>query len=199
MSKIAQPDHPVHELIARRWSPYAFDDRAVPGADLRSLFEAARWSASSFNEQPWRFIVATRDDRAAFEDALSCLSEGNRDWAAAAPVLAIGIARNRFSHNDKPNRVALHDLGLAVANLTLEATARGLSVHQMAGMLPDRARELYRIPAEFDAHTAFAVGYARGSLDDVPEELRRRDTAPRSRRPQNEFVFAGRWERPAGL
>src|SRR5829696_8163586 len=94
--KQAKPDHPVHDLIARRWSPYAFADRPVPDADLRSLFEAARWAASSYNEQPWRYIVATKANAAEFERLLSCLVEPNQAWAAAVPVLALGCTSLNF-------------------------------------------------------------------------------------------------------
>jgi nitroreductase len=196
--KTASPDHPIHALIAERWSPYAFADRPVPAAELRSLFEAARWAASSYNEQPWRYIVATRDDAAAFQRLLSCLVEANQGWAQAAPVLALGVVGLHFGRNGKPNRAAAHDLGLAVGNLSLEATARGLFVHQMIGILPDRARELDGIPEGFEALTALAIGY-RGEVAELPEALRGRDTTPRQRRPLSEFVFGGEWESPAPL
>src|SRR5271165_4025856 len=125
--KRAKPDHPIHELIASRWSPYGFDERAVSDDDLRSLFEAARWAPSSYNEQPWSYIVATKANPAEFERLLSCLVEGNQPWAKVAPVLALGCTRLLFSQNNKPNAAAIHDLGLASATLTMEATARGLS------------------------------------------------------------------------
>src|SRR5512145_99830 len=94
--KRAKPDHPIHELLAARWSPYAFADRPVAMADLRSLFEAARWAASSYNEQPWSYIVGTRDDRQQFERVLSCLVEGNQAWAKNVPVLALGVVTHKF-------------------------------------------------------------------------------------------------------
>ena len=146
MTMRAETDRPVHELIAARWSPYAFADRPVAKEDLRSLFEAARWAPSSYNEQPWSYLVATKDDPEAFARVLSCLVEGNQVWARAAPVLAVGCTRLTFVRNGKPNAAALHDLGLASANLCLEATARGLAVHQMIGILPERVRELYEVP-----------------------------------------------------
>src|SRR3954449_2473244 len=118
--KTATPDHPVHELITRRWSPYAFADRPVSEDDLRSLFEAARWAASSYNEQPWRYLLATKAHAAEFERLLSCLVEGNQVWAKAAPVLALGCTSLNFALNGKPNAAAHHDLGLASASLTLE-------------------------------------------------------------------------------
>ena len=125
--KQAGPDHPIHDLLARRWSPYGFADRPVPAADLRSLFEAARWAASSYNEQPWTYIVATKEDPEEFARLLSCLVEGNQAWAQAAPVLALGCTSLVFKKNGKPNAAAIHDLGLAAGNLCAEATARGCS------------------------------------------------------------------------
>jgi nitroreductase len=190
--KQAHPDHPIHDLIARRWSPYAFSDRPVSDDDLRSLFEAARWAASSYNEQPWAYIVATKADPDAFERLLSCLVEGNQVWAAAAPVLALGCTSLWFTLNGQPNAAAVHDLGLASANLTLEATARGLVLHQMIGILPDKARETYDIPEGIQPLTGLAIGYA-ADPSTLPEKYRERDLAPRSRKSLNQFVFDGEW------
>lgn len=192
MTKTAATDHPIHALIANRWSPYAFADRDVPDEDLCALFEAARWAPSSYNEQPWSYLVATRADSDAFERLLSCLVEPNQAWAKYAPVLALGITRERFTRNDKPNAAAVHDLGLAAGALLVEATARELVVHQMIGILPDRARELYSIPDHSCAVTGLAIGYV-GSPDRLPEGLRDRDAAPRTRKPLSEFVFGARW------
>lgn len=186
--KRATPDFPIHELIANRWSPYAFSDRSVSDSDLRSVFEAARWAASSYNEQPWAYIVATKADRDEFERLLSCLVEGNQAWAKAAPVLAIGCTNLRFARNGKPNSAAIHDLGLASANLLFEATSRGLFVHQMIGILPDKAREIYHIPEGVQPLTGLAIGYATDS-NSAPEAFRERDQTPRSRKPLAEFVF----------
>lgn len=198
MNRRATTDHPIHELLATRYSPYGFSDRAVPAADLRALFEAARWAPSCFNEQPWRYIVATRDRATEFARVLACLVEGNQGWARRAGVLALGLVSLRFERNGKPNDSARHDLGIASAQLTLEATARGLHVHQMRGILPERAREEFSIPDGFEAVTGLAIGYAAdpASLD---EKLRARDTAPRERRPQRSFVFAGTFGRAADL
>jgi nitroreductase len=190
--KQATPDHPIHELLAKRWSPYAFADRPVSEEDLRALFEAARWAASSFNEQPWSYLVATKAEPEAFERLLSCLVEGNQAWAKAAPVLAFGCTSLRFALNNKPNAAAVHDLGLASASLTLEATARGLFVHQMIGILPDKARALYRIPEGVQPLTGLAIGYA-ADPSSLPEKYRERDLAPRTRKPLAEFVFGQAW------
>jgi nitroreductase len=189
----AQLDHPVHDLIAHRWSPYAFADRAVSDDDLRSVFEAARWAPSSYNEQPWSYIVATKQQQPAeFERVLSCLVAPNQEWAKAAPVLALGITTLNFSRNNKPNRAAYHDLGLAAGNLVTEATARGLAVHQMIGIYPDRARMLFQIPRGTEALTGLAIGYA-GAPDTLSDKLRERDLATRTRKPLDRFVFTGTW------
>jgi nitroreductase len=196
--KQATPDHPIHELVARRWSPYAFAERAVSDDDLRSIFEAARWSASSYNEQPWRYIVATKANPAEFEKLHSCLVEGNQPWTRNAPVLALGCVVLNFALNGKPNPAAVHDLGLASATLTFEATARGLFVHQMIGILPDKAREVYQIPEGMQPLTGLAIGYlADPSV--LAEPYRQRDLAPRPRRKLAEFVFGGKWATPAEL
>ena len=195
-AKRATPDHPIQKLLAERWSPYGFTDQPVADADLNSLFEAARWAPSSYNEQPWSYFVATRKTPAEFERLLSCLVEGNQAWARTAPVLVLGVVRLKFSQSGKDNRAAVHDLGLASANLVVEATSRGLSVHQMIGILPDQARELYRIPAAAEAWTALAIGY-KADAADLPPALRERDLAPRRRKPASEFVFTGSWGQSA--
>ena len=198
VEKKASTDYPIHELLTQRWSPYAFDPRPVAAADLRSLFEAARWAPSSYNEQPWRYIVATKDDPDQFGRLLSCLVEANQTWAKAAPVLALGVASLRFAASAKDNRAAVHDLGLASGSLLVEATARGLLVHQMIGILPDKAREVYGIPDGFEPWTGIAIGY-KGDPASLPERLRERDVATRQRRPLPDFVFGAKWGNPSPL
>jgi len=194
----AVTDYPVHDLIATRWSPYSFADRSVSDEDLRSLFEAARWAASSYNEQPWRYVIAKKEDAGEFERLLSCLVDANQAWAKSASALALGISSLNFERNNKPNRAAIHDLGLAAGNIVLEATSRGLVVHQMIGILPEKARELYSIPEGYDPMTAVAIGFA-GDPVNLPEELRTRDAARRLRKPLKEFVFGGKWGIPSNL
>src|ERR1700739_3943883 len=157
MKKPAPTDHPVHELIRERWSPRAFSEEAVPAEVLRSLFEAARWAPSSNNEQPWAFLVATKDDQAFHEKMVSTLVEFNQTWAKQAPVLAIAISELAFARNGHPNRNAFYDTGAAVAHLTTEATARGLLVHQMAGFDPHKAIELFSIPSGWAPIAAFVI------------------------------------------
>ncbi|MCB1019637.1 MAG: nitroreductase family protein [Bryobacterales bacterium] len=184
--KTAHPDHPILPVFAERWSPYVYSSEPVGEDDLRSLFEAARWSASSFNEQPWRYVVARKSEGEAFERLLGCLSEANQAWARHAPVLALGLVKKTFTRNGNPNRVAEHDLGAASAALTAEATARGLHVHQMAGVDMEKAREAIGAPEDFQVVTALAIGYAG---DDGEEAHRERDAKPRARKPLAEFVF----------
>ena len=197
-AKQALPDHPIHKLVAERWSPYGFTGQPVADDELCSLFEAARWAASSYNEQPWTYFVATQRTPGEFERLLSCLVPANQAWAKAAPVLVLGVVSRKFAKNQQDNRSAVHDLGLASGNLVLEATARGLSVHQMIGILPEKARELYLIPAQAEAWTAMAIGY-RASAATLPTALRARDEAPRTRKPVRQFVFTGSWGQPAAM
>ena len=196
--KQASTDHPILQVLADRWSPYGFEDLPVSAADLRSLFEAARWAASSYNEQPWNYLVATRENSQEFGRLLSCLVEANQAWAKAAPVLILGVVSRQFAKNNKENRAAVHDLGLAAGNLSVEATVRGLSVHQMIGILPDRAREIYEIPVHFEAWTAMAIGY-KADPAKLPGVLKERDLALRQRKTLSEFVFTGHWGQPSPL
>jgi nitroreductase len=196
--KQADPDHPIHDCLTRRWSPYAFADRAVSDEELRSLFEAARWTASSYNEQPWSYIVATKANPPEFQRLLSCLVEANQVWAQAAPVLALGCTNLNFTRNGKPNAAAVHDLGGASASLTFEATSRGLFVHQMIGILPEQARTLYQIPEGVQPLTGLAIGYA-AEPDALPEKYRERDQSPRQRKRLEEFVYSGAWGTAAPL
>jgi nitroreductase len=190
--KHAKPDHPIQLALAERWSPYVFSGREVSVEDLKALFEAARWAASSFNEQPWRYVAARRSDEDDFKIILSCLTEKNQVWARHAAVLALGLAKKTFTKTGKPNRVSHHDLGAASASLTVEATARGLSVHQMAGVHLERAHEMIGATEDFEVVTGIAIGYPGGPADGDPG-LREKDAAERTRRPLAEFVFGPRF------
>ncbi|HKO04328.1 MAG TPA: nitroreductase family protein [Candidatus Acidoferrales bacterium] len=192
MDRSAPAEYPIDALLARRWSPRAFADRPVDAAVLRQLFEAARWAASCYNDQPWYYLVATRENPQEFQKMLACLVEANQVWAKAAPVLAISVARTKFQHNGAPNRHAQHDVGAASAFLALEATSLGLAVHQMGGFDTARARESYSIPADFEPMAAMAIGYP-GHPDSLSEKHRAGETAPRLRRPISDFVYSGNW------
>jgi nitroreductase len=192
LQKPAETSALIHDLIRHRWSPRAFDSRSVELEKLRSLFEAARWAASSYNAQPWFFIVATKDDPENFKKILDCFVEFNQGWAKSAPVIALSVARMKFEHNGTQNNHAFHDVGQAAANLALQATALGLQIHQMAGILPEKAREIFGIPDGYDAVAGFAIGYP-GDPAALPDKLREQEHAPRSRKPLDSFVFTGKW------
>src|SRR6201999_4152871 len=129
----------VDDLIRRRWSPRAYADKDVPAAELKRLFEAARWAASSSNEQPWRFLVGRRGDE-TYKKIFAALVEFNQSWAKSAPVLVLSVAKKTFTGKGSPDRHNLHDLGAATANLSLQATADGLHTHSMGGFDPEQAR-----------------------------------------------------------
>ena len=143
-------------------------------------------------------IAARREEPDAFEKVLSCLVPFNQGWARHAPVLALGLVQTRRPGDGSPNRAAEHDLGLAAASLTVEATHRGLSVHQMSGIVADRVREAYALPDDVLPLTALPIGYA-AALEGIPEDLRDRQTRLRERRRLPEFVFGERWGEPAGF
>ena len=192
MKKPAPSDFPVHELVRERWSPRAFADKPVPQDVLRSIFEAARWAPSSFNEQPWAYIVATKDDKENFEKMLSALVDFNVQWAKSAPILALAVAKLAFANNNAPNRNAQYDTGAATALLSVEATARGLAVHQMAGFDAEKARQAFGIPKGWEPIAALAIGYS-GDPASLPAPLKDREMAPRTRKPIAEFVMSGQW------
>lgn len=192
----APVDHTVHDLVRDRWSPRAFADRPVSEEDLNSVLEAARWTPSCYNEQPWLFFVATRDEKQAYQDLLDCLVPFNQTWAATAPVLIVAAARTKFAMNGKDNAYALYDLGAAAAQLTLQATALGLATHTMGGFDADTAREKLSLPDDVVAVSAIALGYP-GSPDRLPEDLREGESAPRSRKPLADIVVRGGYGRRA--
>ncbi len=198
MKNPAPAEYPVHELIRERWSPRAFSAKEISSADLRSLFEAARWAPSSSNEQPWAFVVATRNDTANFTKALQPLVEFNANWAKNAYVLGFAVVELAFAKNKTPNRNAHYDTGAAMSQLTTEATSRGIFVHQMAGFDPDTAREVFEIPSDWDAIAAFAMGYP-GDPASLPQPYRDRETAPRVRKHIREFVMNGKWGHTANF
>jgi nitroreductase len=198
MQNPAPSDFPIHDLIRNRWSPRAFADREIPHDTLRSLFEAARWAPSSSNEQPWAFLVATRNDHANFSKALQPLVEFNVGWAKHAWVVGFAVSELNFAKNNSPNRNAQYDTGSAMAMLSIEATARSLFVHQMAGFDPETARVVFEIPAGWEAIAAFAIGHP-GDPASLAQTLRDRENAPRSRKPIREFVMSGKWGHTASF
>ena len=184
---------PIHNDISARRSPLAYSNIPLEPEKIYALFEAARWAPSSFNEQPWRFIYALKEDPAEFETLLDSLIEGNRVWAKNAPMLVLSIARMVFSRNGRPNKHAFHDVGLSVGNLLLQATSMGLMVHQMGGFSIEKVKQGLAIPEGFEPVAMMAIGYP-GNVEELPEDLRSREMQQRVRNPLEKFVFKGKMD-----
>ena len=192
MDKRADTVQPIHDLLAERWSPLAFDEaRGISDPDLLSLCEAFRWAPSCFNEQPWALIVGRRGE-ATYDALLSCIVEGNLPWAQRAPMLALSIAKLSFDRNGKPNRHAQHDVGLASMSLVIQAEALGMSVHQMGGYMPDKAKQLFDIPDTHESIAMIAVGY-QGDASTLPDSYQQREQSARSRRALADVIHAGKF------
>ena len=187
---------PVNDLIARRWSGVSYDAaRPVETEKLTACIEAARWALSCYGAQPWSFIICDRSrDEAAWQAALACLVEGNRDWAQNAPALILALAREHFQHNGNPNRWAQYDTGAAAISLCLQATDLGLMAHQMGGFDADEAVQSFGVPAGHTPMAMIALGY-QTAREDVPTQRREREFAPRKRNPASEHFFFGAWGR----
>mgnify|MGYP006274146221 CR=1 FL=1 len=191
ITKTAETSNHILEPIRERWSPRAFADRPVDPDVLRRLFEAARWAMSSFNEQPWRFIVGVKG-QPGYDGVFACLNDWNQKWAGTAPVIVLVAGRTRFSLDESENRVWLYDCGAAAGFLCLQATQEGLHTHQMAGILPEKAHDSLDVPEGFEVVTAIAIGH-QGEVDRIPDDYHDDERAPRDRKPLDEIVFHGRW------
>ena len=193
MEKPTLNDYPILEPLRQRWSPLAFSPTPVARETLLSLFEAARWAPSCFNDQPWRFVVGSRaDDPETFDKILATLVEANAAWAKNAPVLILAVAAGSFRHNGKPNRWGAYDLGQAVGHLTVQATTLGLAMHQMGGFDPEKARLELALPEDHDPLAVMALGFPGKPEDLESDALRARESNPeRSRIPLKEMVLSG--------
>jgi nitroreductase len=180
----------IHELISKRWSPVAFDSRPVEYDKIHLLFEAAKWAPSGNNNQPWRFIFATKD-MPDYEVFLDLMSENNRVWASTAPLLVLGLAQVVSTYNNRPNRLAFYEAGMAVSNLLLQATAMDLFAHQMAGYDFERAKEALVIPSRYEPTAMIAIGY-KGDPSILPKEVASREEGERTRMQISEFLISGR-------
>ena len=196
MDKPATTESSIHDLIRQRWSPRALSRRRVEPDKVRALLEAARWAPSCYNFQPWAFLVATRDDPKEFDRLFNCLVDQNKVWAQQAAVLIIAVARFHSWAGGKENAYAVHDVGLAVENLLLQAVDLGLCAHPMAGFKKKKVQEEYNIPDDCQPMTAIAVGYP-GDVQQLPEHLREKELGPRERKSLEEFVFSCQWGKSA--
>lgn len=181
----------IHPLLRQRYSPHAFRDEPVSPKATERVLEAARWAPSSFNEQPWRFLVADRFEQPGTHAAIvDVLAEGNQAWASKAPVLILTAAKTSFDRNGEENPHARHDVGLAMAQFTMQATAEGLGVHQMGGFDAEQAKRRFGLADDVDPVTVVALGRP-APRDEIPADLAEREEASRQRRPLEEIVLDG--------
>ena len=167
-------------------------NRGITKKELNQLFEAARWAASSYNRQPWRFIYAEKDTE-AYDRVVSCLSDFNKQWAPTAPILLLTAYKEKTENGDE-NFHALHDLGLSLGNMSVQAEHMGIAMHHMAGIDWKKAQEVFEVPEGFHITTAIAIGYYGGNPDSLPEDLKQQEMQPRSRNPITDFAFEGTWK-----
>ncbi len=181
-------DYKVLDVIKKRWSPRAFAKKSISNHDILTMLEAARWTASAFNEQPWRFIVAKKEDKQKYAKLLACLREGNQSWATNAPLLILAVAKKTFSNTNGENKLARYDLGQAVSALVLQASELNIYSHQMAGIYPEKAKSAYNLADGYEAVTAIALGYL-GDIEQLPEDLQAREKSERIRKTLAEITI----------
>jgi nitroreductase len=186
----------ILEIIQERWSPYAFSPAPVEEFKLKAMFEAAGYAPSCNNEQPWLFVYTTQKDQKTFSDYIGFLHESNRVWAKEAYAIVISMARTKFSRNGKINRYALHDTGMAVTNLLLQALSMDLYVHQMGGFSSEMVIDYFKLDENIEPVAVMAVGYL-GDGYSLPPELLKRDEKRRARKSVNEYSFKGSLSFPA--
>lgn len=188
----------IHPLIRERRSIRSFSDEAISDEALLSLIEAARWAPSSVNEQPWRFILVKKNESETFEKLLNCLNESNRVWAKNAAAFVVAIVKTEFSRFDKTNLHAYHDTGLAIGNLTVQATSLGIYLHQMGGFDKEKAETVFEVTDGFEAINIVAMGY-KGNADLLPDAVKQKENLPRVRKPLEEILFSGKFGKQSSL
>ncbi|WP_154097128.1 nitroreductase family protein [Microbacterium testaceum] len=180
LDRTAPTDAPILDVLAERWSTRVFDaETPIDEEALRSALEAARWTPTGMNHQPWRMILARRGGE-AHAKVVSALMGFNQAWAPAAGALLVVLAENETAEGDA-RPWALYDAGQAAAHFTVQAHAEGLATHQMGGFVADDLRAAFDIDPRFTPVTVIAVG-ALGDIDAAEEGLRQRELAPRERR-----------------
>jgi nitroreductase len=185
----------VLPVILQRWSARSYADRDVPFSELEKLFEAARWTASARNEQPWRFIVAARNSP-AYNKIIDTLMDFTRPWVSTAPVLIVCMAYTKLSAGGSPNPFHLYDLGAAGTTIMLQAASQGLACRTFASFHGDALRKAFAIPADFAIGSVIALGYQGDPSALTDAQLIAMETTSRTRKPLNELVFSA-WGEPA--
>lgn len=186
-----KPDHPIQPLILNRWSPRSMSGEVISNQELMSLFEAARWAPSSYNNQPWRFLYAKRDTP-HFPKFFDLLVDFNKSWCEKAAVLGVIASEKIFEKTKKPSLTHSLDTGAAWENLALEGNARNLVVHGMQGFDYEKARKALKIPNEVEVLAMFAIG-KRAPKEALTEDLQKKE-APSSRKKVSEIAFEGEWK-----
>ncbi|MCM3039474.1 nitroreductase family protein [Paenibacillus motobuensis] len=182
-------EYPVSPLFLNRWSTRAYSTREVSNQDLYTVLDAAHWAPSSYNDQPWRFIVAkTKEQRSVFHQFIN---EFNLTWVSTAPVLIV-VASDKLRDNGDPNGAHAFDAGAAWALMAIQATMLGMVTHAMGGIDRNKARQMLNIPDNFEIHAVIALGY-HGDKSLLPEAVQQREV-PNGRRPLNELVYEGKIE-----
>jgi len=197
MDKPAKTNFDIHPLLKERWSPRSFTDQMVDKETLQRIFEAARWTPSSSNDQPWRFILGTKGDN-TWNMIMETLVEFNQKWAKLAPVLALSIGKKISDKNGRPSRTFLYDVGQSVAHITFQAMHEGLFVHQMGGFSAQKAAEIFNIPQEYQVITAFAIGH-KGQPELLEDNFAEMEKSERKRHPASDFVFSELFGKKADL
>ena len=190
MSKEAKTTYAISSEHSNRWSPRAFENKPIEEEKIQRLMEAARWSPSASNEQPWHFIIGINKDE-TYQKIMESLVEFNQMWASNAPLLILNIGQSVNSKGDK-NNVYRYDVGQSVAHLTFQAIKDDLYVHQMTGFDPKKAEELFEIPENYHAISVMAIGYL-GDPSMLHERMQKAEMAERVRKPLDEFVFEGKF------
>ncbi|WP_318309111.1 nitroreductase family protein [Flagellimonas crocea] len=192
LRKIADTEYEIYALLKQRYSPRIFKDEKIKPGQINQLFEAARWAASSYNVQPWRFIYAEKGSE-AYDKIVDCLSDFNQQWAVNAPLLMLAVYKEK-NEEGKENFHAPHDLGLCLGNMTIQAQYMDIALHHMAGVDWEKAQKVFNVPEGYHVSSAIAVGYYGGDMESLPEDLQENESAERTRMPQKDFVFKGEWK-----
>jgi len=198
ISKPADTQHPIHEVLAQRWSGRAFEPAPLTREHIVTLMEAARWAPSCFNDQPWRYLVWNKNsDPEKWQKAFACLSEGNQSWVVDAPLLLAACADSEFSKKPgKPNRWGHYDTGAASTSLCIQASAMGLMAHQMGGFDSEKLRAAFDIPHRYTPMAMITVGHPVASVEQLDEDRKANELEPRARNPLSENFFEATWGTP---
>jgi nitroreductase len=181
----------VLDIIKNRWSPVSFSPAVVEDNKIREILEAARYAPSSMNEQPWLFILVTREEPVIFNNIIEMLDDGNKTWAKNAYALIISLARMKHRYREKPNKYAFHDTGMAVSNMLLQAISMDIYFHQMGGFSPEKVKDYFKIDEGIEPVAVIALGYL-GDGSELPEDVADRDKKRKPRKEISEYAFRNR-------